>query len=50
LHRRLRAWSLYDAAALTALAMEAAGSKPNGWTSSDSVMDVANAPGTEIFP
>ena len=39
----------YDAAALMMLAMQAAGSSdPNVYK--DHIMDVANAPGTEIFP
>ena len=39
----------YDAAALIMLAMEAAGSNQSA-DFKDHVMDVANAPGTEIFP
>ncbi|MCE8007803.1 ABC transporter substrate-binding protein [Aestuariivita sp.] len=39
----------YDAAALIMLAMQAAGSTESG-DFKDHVMDVANAPGTEIFP
>ncbi len=39
----------YDAAALIMLAMEAAGSAASA-DYKDHVMDVANAPGTEIFP
>jgi branched-chain amino acid transport system substrate-binding protein len=39
----------YDAAALIMLAMEAAGSNQSA-DFKDKVMDVANAPGTEIFP
>ncbi|SEN28983.1 amino acid/amide ABC transporter substrate-binding protein, HAAT family [Loktanella fryxellensis] len=39
----------YDAAALIMLAMEAAGSNESA-VFKDHVMDVANAPGTEIFP
>ncbi|MBS1302860.1 ABC transporter substrate-binding protein [Loktanella sp. SALINAS62] len=39
----------YDAAALIMLAMEAAGSNQSS-DFKDHVMDVANAPGTEIFP
>ena len=39
----------YDAAALIMLAMQASGSTdPNAYK--DSIMDVANAPGEEIFP
>ena len=39
----------YDAAALIMLAMQAAGSSASG-DFKDHVMDVANAPGTEIYP
>ncbi len=39
----------YDAAALIMLAMQAAGSMEPG-DYKDKIMDVANAPGTEIFP
>jgi branched-chain amino acid transport system substrate-binding protein len=39
----------YDAAALIMLAMQAAGSK-NSADFKDHIFDVANAPGTEIFP